>query len=89
MDFSSFKSAGSTWLSNLKPADIAGGLQRIGLIKVSKPPTSNLTSNQVSSGQNGSIQGIQSQSSDGMPKWFIPVMGVLGVIILVFVMKRK
>lgn len=91
MDFlNNLQTQASSWLTNFGPQVLESGLKSTGLIKVAKPPTSNLTAAQVQSGQSGSIQGLnQTSSSSGMPGWLIPLVAVIAVIGVIFAVKRK
>lgn len=91
MDFSNlgatFSSESSKWLTNFGPQVLSSGLQSAGLIKVSKPPTSNLTAAQVMSGQKGSISSLPSPASN-VPWGMIAGIGA-ALIALIFFIKRK
>jgi hypothetical protein len=91
MDFSlsGLQTQASSWLTNFGPQILESGLKSAGLIKVAKPPTSNLTAAQVGAGQTGSISGLNSTSaSSGMPAWLIPVVAVVALIGVFFAVKK-
>lgn len=75
------------WLTNFGPSVISSGLQSVGLIKVAKPPTSNLTAAQVMSGEKGSIQNLPSPATS-IP-WGIIAGAGAALIALILIMKRK